>query len=296
MTMFKTDDIISTLQHLGMIQYMKGQHVICAAPHVIDQHLRKCGSAGLEVDPTKIVWCPVGGGWRSRGRVGSTPSRGRPGLQKRRGTAEHTAALAAKSSRLLLSRHASPCRRPAVRRTCRVRRGPLTWRHAAPALAPRLARAAPLKPSFVHPTCTLRRPLPPAALPLAPALRPCHLRHHWLPLHQRPPLQGSLPKHVLLQSVELCRGSGCWGQLLCNEFGRGGIDRNRGRGGRDTAALAGLGTACSALAAPAQRARCLARGTAGDMGRAATARVCVWGGTLLLRGRPRSWRSACWCR
>lgn len=42
-----------------MIQYMKGQHVICAAPHVIDEHLRKCGSAGLEVDPTKIVWCPV---------------------------------------------------------------------------------------------------------------------------------------------------------------------------------------------------------------------------------------------
>lgn len=61
MTMFKTDDIISTLQHLNMIQYCKGQHVICAAPHVIEDHLRKCGSLGLEVDPTKIVWCPVGG-------------------------------------------------------------------------------------------------------------------------------------------------------------------------------------------------------------------------------------------
>ena len=49
------------VQHLNMIQYMKGQHVLCAAPHVIEEHLRKCGSAGLEVDPTKIVWCPVGG-------------------------------------------------------------------------------------------------------------------------------------------------------------------------------------------------------------------------------------------
>lgn len=58
MTMFKTDDIISTLQHLNMIQYCKGQHVICAAPHVVEDHLRKCGSVGLEVDPTKIVWCP----------------------------------------------------------------------------------------------------------------------------------------------------------------------------------------------------------------------------------------------
>ena len=61
MTMFKPEDIISTLTHLAMIQYVKGQHVLCAAPHVIEEHLRKCGSAGLEVDPTKIVWCPVGG-------------------------------------------------------------------------------------------------------------------------------------------------------------------------------------------------------------------------------------------
>ena len=58
LTMFKTDDIISTLQHLNMIQYQKGQHVICAAPHLIEQHLHKCGSPGLEVDPTKIVWVP----------------------------------------------------------------------------------------------------------------------------------------------------------------------------------------------------------------------------------------------
>lgn len=64
------------LQHLNMIQYMKGQHVICAAPHVIEEHLRKCGSAGLEVDPTKIVWCPVrgaGGEQRSRGLAGACP-------------------------------------------------------------------------------------------------------------------------------------------------------------------------------------------------------------------------------
>lgn len=58
LTMFKTDDIISTLQHLNLIQYQKGQHVICAAPHLVEQHLRKCGSPGLEVDPTKIVFVP----------------------------------------------------------------------------------------------------------------------------------------------------------------------------------------------------------------------------------------------
>ena len=37
------------LQHLSLIQYIKGNHVICAAPHVIEAHLRKIGSAGLEV-------------------------------------------------------------------------------------------------------------------------------------------------------------------------------------------------------------------------------------------------------
>ena len=58
MTMIRPADIISTLQYLNMIQYHKGQHVICAAPHVIEAHLKKCGSAGLVVEPSKIVWNP----------------------------------------------------------------------------------------------------------------------------------------------------------------------------------------------------------------------------------------------
>ena len=49
MTAIKTDDIISTLQHLALIQYQKGQHVLCAAPSVIDRVLKGAGSAGLEV-------------------------------------------------------------------------------------------------------------------------------------------------------------------------------------------------------------------------------------------------------
>lgn len=56
LTMIKPDDIISTLQHLEMIQYIKGQHVICAAPHAIEAHLKACGSPGLPVEPKKIIW------------------------------------------------------------------------------------------------------------------------------------------------------------------------------------------------------------------------------------------------
>jgi len=32
MTAIKVEDVVSTLQHLNLIQYQKGQHVICAAP------------------------------------------------------------------------------------------------------------------------------------------------------------------------------------------------------------------------------------------------------------------------
>ncbi|KDD73860.1 MOZ/SAS family protein [Helicosporidium sp. ATCC 50920] len=58
LTMFKPDDIISTLQHLNLIQYQKGQHVICAAPHVIEQRLKQAGTPGLSVDPTKLIFTP----------------------------------------------------------------------------------------------------------------------------------------------------------------------------------------------------------------------------------------------
>eukprot|EP00898_Chlorokybus_atmophyticus_P005945 jgi/Chlat1/6351/Chrsp44S05901 len=58
MTAIKTEDIISTLQSLELIQYRKGQHVICAAPKVIEHHLKKAGGGGLPVDPSKLIWTP----------------------------------------------------------------------------------------------------------------------------------------------------------------------------------------------------------------------------------------------
>ncbi|KAG2439926.1 hypothetical protein HXX76_004045 [Chlamydomonas incerta] len=58
MTAIKPDDIINTFQTLGLIQYQKGQHVICAAPKLIEKHLKAAGGPGLVVDPSKIVWTP----------------------------------------------------------------------------------------------------------------------------------------------------------------------------------------------------------------------------------------------
>jgi histone acetyltransferase MYST1 len=58
MTAIKADDILSTLQSLDLIQYRKGQHVICADPKVLDRHLKAAGRGGLEVDVSKLIWTP----------------------------------------------------------------------------------------------------------------------------------------------------------------------------------------------------------------------------------------------
>lgn len=34
------------------------QHVIVASPKLLEKHLKAAGSAGMVVDPTKIVWTP----------------------------------------------------------------------------------------------------------------------------------------------------------------------------------------------------------------------------------------------
>ncbi len=58
LTMIKTEDIISTLQHLNLLAYQKGAYVICAAPELIEKHLKAAGSPGVEVDPSKLIWTP----------------------------------------------------------------------------------------------------------------------------------------------------------------------------------------------------------------------------------------------
>lgn len=58
MTAIKTEDVISSLQQLELIQYRKGQHVICADPKVLDRHLKAAGKPGLEVDASKLIWTP----------------------------------------------------------------------------------------------------------------------------------------------------------------------------------------------------------------------------------------------
>ena len=55
----RVEDIVSTLQTLGLIKYWKGQHVITASTKVIEEHLRsKQHRPGLEIVSGKIQWQP----------------------------------------------------------------------------------------------------------------------------------------------------------------------------------------------------------------------------------------------
>lgn len=58
LTMIKTEDIITTLQHLNLLAYQKGAYVICAAPDLIQKHLKNAGGPGVRVDAKKIIWTP----------------------------------------------------------------------------------------------------------------------------------------------------------------------------------------------------------------------------------------------
>ena len=41
MTSFTTDDIVLTLQHLGLLRYINGSHVISIAPELVDDKWRR---------------------------------------------------------------------------------------------------------------------------------------------------------------------------------------------------------------------------------------------------------------
>lgn len=60
MSCIKQEDIISTLQHLGLVRYCKGQHVINTTAKVIEQHLAMLAlkKKQIKLDPSALKWVP----------------------------------------------------------------------------------------------------------------------------------------------------------------------------------------------------------------------------------------------
>lgn len=59
-TSITSDDIIKTLQYLGLIKYWNGNHVISISPELVDEKLKKLNAKpGPRVDPSKLHWAPL---------------------------------------------------------------------------------------------------------------------------------------------------------------------------------------------------------------------------------------------
>lgn len=58
-TSIKQEDVLSTLQHLGLIRYINGSHIIAAVPEIVEKEYQRLNSKpGPVVDPARIHWAP----------------------------------------------------------------------------------------------------------------------------------------------------------------------------------------------------------------------------------------------
>lgn len=61
-TSIRPDDIVATLQSLGLLKWWKGQHIISATPKLIEEHLRasRAPNRNMDIDPARLSWTPYG--------------------------------------------------------------------------------------------------------------------------------------------------------------------------------------------------------------------------------------------
>uniref|UniRef100_A0A336KQE5 histone acetyltransferase n=1 Tax=Culicoides sonorensis TaxID=179676 RepID=A0A336KQE5_CULSO len=66
MTSIKKEDVISTLQILNLINYYKGQYIICITKETIDQHCKGMEGRKIRIDPKCLHWTPKDWSKRSK--------------------------------------------------------------------------------------------------------------------------------------------------------------------------------------------------------------------------------------
>ena len=61
-TAIRQDDVIATLQGLGLLKWWKGQHIIAVTPRLVDEHLKASGAPNkaLDIDASRLTWTPYG--------------------------------------------------------------------------------------------------------------------------------------------------------------------------------------------------------------------------------------------
>lgn len=66
MTSIRKEDVISTLQHLNLLQYYKGQYIICITKDVLDAQVSSMKKRRIRIDPKCLHWQPKD--WGKRGK------------------------------------------------------------------------------------------------------------------------------------------------------------------------------------------------------------------------------------
>ncbi|EDV21249.1 uncharacterized protein TRIADDRAFT_50853 [Trichoplax adhaerens] len=65
-TSMRKEDVISTLQHLDLIRYYKGQYILTLSKDIIDGHCRSFSKRKVRIDSKCLIWTPKD--WAKRGR------------------------------------------------------------------------------------------------------------------------------------------------------------------------------------------------------------------------------------
>ena len=59
LTAIRTDDIVKTLESLGLIKYWKGDHIISVTPRIIEEHMRTAAAQKtIGIDTGRLHWTP----------------------------------------------------------------------------------------------------------------------------------------------------------------------------------------------------------------------------------------------
>jgi histone acetyltransferase HTATIP len=66
MTSIKKEDTISTLQHLNLINYYKGQYIITLSQEAKEMHAKAMAKRKIRIDPKALHWQPKD--WSKRGK------------------------------------------------------------------------------------------------------------------------------------------------------------------------------------------------------------------------------------
>lgn len=66
MTSIKKEDVISTLQNLNLINYYKGQYIICISDEIVHQHKKAMEKRKVRIDSKYIHWTPKDWSKRSK--------------------------------------------------------------------------------------------------------------------------------------------------------------------------------------------------------------------------------------